>query len=705
MSLKRGSTTFKPRARIIKVLGEELITNEVIALVELVKNSYDADATIIEVNLENVTDIENGRILIKDNGSGMSLDTVLNAWLQPGTENKKKLREKIGRSRVFNRPILGEKGVGRFAAQKLGSLISLTTRSQDDELETIVEIDWRDFEKEKFLSEVDVNWIQSKPNVFKENTGTLIEINFILKKWTESMVENLAQKLSSLQSPFEKTEAFKILLRSNDFPELAKEAKFPKQIFKKMAYSFAGQVSAEGVLVSSKYRFVNPAFKKFNREIVIDKEDIRDPDYFKTTRGLRFPNCGAFSFEFFVWDLDPSSLKETIGVTEYRKFVKPLTGVRVYRDNFRVWPYGEKGNDWLGLDPRRVNTPTKCLSNNQIIGMIKVRQIENPKLVDKTDREGLIENTEFNDFKNLVLSVINKLEILRYPDKSSIAKLRDRKIGKKIDETLDTIEKTRKKIQKNNHEDFYLNDINEIEKAYQNYKVDVVEKFYVAAGIGIAALMPAHEIQIQLKDLKPHLQKLKEDVIHLGLGGRVTDRFESIYGILEILNDVSEGALELTKREYKTFSLSDAVNAALHIKELELKRNDVKLILEEDKEIKIKGYQNLVITAILNLLDNSLWWLQKNQDEKRIKITIKKDPTNNPLIIVSDNGPGIDPADLPYLGDVFYTHKPNGTGLGLFITNRAMEANEGKIDFGFFPNDSDYLEGANVLLIFEKSGD
>jgi len=162
-------------------LGDELISNEVIAIVELVKNSYDADAMKVEVTLENVTDIENGRILISDNGIGMSLDTVLNAWLQPGTEIKKKLRERNERSKIFRRTILGEKGVGRFAAQKLGSLISLTTRSKDDEMETIVEINWKKFEEDRLLSEVKVAWIQTEPKIFRKNTGTLIEINFLGK--------------------------------------------------------------------------------------------------------------------------------------------------------------------------------------------------------------------------------------------------------------------------------------------------------------------------------------------------------------------------------------------------------------------------------------------------------------------------------------------------------------------------------------------
>lgn len=701
---RRGSTTLKPRARIIKLLGEELITDEVIAIVELVKNSYDADATKVEVILENVTNLEDARIVIRDNGVGMSLDTVLNAWLQPGTETKKKSRERKERSKIFNRPILGEKGVGRFAAQKLGSMISLTTRSENEALETIVEIDWKMFEKDKFLSDIRVNWIQTEPQVFRKRTGALVEINFLRKEWPRSLVANLAQKLASLQSPFKGKDNFQIVLRSNDYPDASKEAQFPVELLNKSVYSFSGTVSKEGTL-TGRYVFSNPAFRKLSRDLPIKSKDVRDPDYFKEGEYMRKPLCGGFSFEFYVWDLDWSTLKETITKKIYDRFIKPRTGVRIYRDNFRVWPYGKEGEDWLELDLRRVNAPPKCLSNNQIVGIVDVDHINNPDLSDKTDREGLIDNIQFRDFKRLVLLTINEFEVLRRQDKDKIDRIRERKIGKKIDEILDELEKMRRKIGKNDHGDLYSKNLDSIERAYSNYKTDIVEKLYVAAGIGIAVLMPAHEVQIQLKDLIPSLEDIKSDMVRFGLGGRIVERFDKIDRIISILWDVSDGALELTKRARRRFSLKSAVDFSLKIKEHELKRNAIDVEVVEKERIEIKGYQNLVMTALLNLVDNSIWWLQKNAGHKRLKITIKRDADNNPTIIVSDNGPGIEPADLPYLGEAFYTRKPRGTGLGLFIAKRAMEANRGKIDFGFHPNDLDYLQGANVLLIFEMEGE
>jgi len=702
MNSNQGSAAFQPKARIIKLLGDELITNEVIAMVELVKNSYDADAAEVKITLENVRDPECGRIVIHDNGIGMNLDTILNAWLQPGTDVKKKNREKNERSRIFHRPILGEKGVGRFAAQKLGSLITLTTRSKEDKLETSVEVNWKEFERDKLLSEIPVRWIRIEPKTFRENqTGTSLEIRFLAKPWTKEMVSNLAQKLVSLQSPFREERDFEITIESEEFPEVAEQAKFPINLFSSAVYSLSGTVSDEGIL-RARYRFLNPAFKQFERPFEIRNTDIKEPSDFKSDGSIRKPMCGGLAFRFYVWDLDPLTLRETVSRKTYNTYIQPLTGVRIYRDNFRVWPYGEQDNDWLELDIRRVNNPSKCLSNNQIIGLVQISHDTNPALRDKTDREGLIENLEYKDFKNLILSTINQLEILRRQDKDKIDRLRERKTGKKFDETIDEIDKMRDKVHKNDHDDLYATNINSVEKAHNDYRVNTVEKLYVMAGIGVAALMPAHEVQIQLKDLAPLIESVKKDMTSYGFGGRMMSRFDSIERIIAILSDVSQGALELTKREHKLIPLRSVVDFSLKIKEPELKRDCIAIEVLEKEKISLKIYSNLVMTAILNLIDNSIWWLQRKIDERKIRITIKRDPEMNIMIIVSDNGPGIDPSDLPFLGEAFYTRKPKGTGLGLFITRRAMEANDGKLDFGFYPNDPDYLAGANTVLVFEQ---
>ena len=266
---------------------------------------------------------------------------------------------------------------------------------------------------------------------------------------------------------------------------------------------------------------------------------------------------------------------------------------------------------------------------------------------------------------------------------------------------MDELEELKAKIDKNNHNSLYSANIKKVEAAYNNYITSTVQNLYLMAGVGIAALMPAHEIQIQLKDLRPLVANLRSQTQSSLAGTRLLRDFDAIDKIIAILGEVSDGALELGKKEQRDFSLRSVVDFSLKIKAPELQRASVKVEVVEKATISLKGYPNFVMNALNNLIDNSIWWLQTKSNERKVKITLKRNADGNPAIIVSDNGPGLNPEDIPYLGDAFYTRKPRGTGLGLFISRRSMEANGGKIDFGFFPTDSDYLPGANVLLIFE----
>lgn len=701
MSARSGSTAFRPRARIIKLLGEQLITNEVIALVELVKNAYDADATNVTVTLEKGMDTEEGKISILDNGVGMSLAVVLDAWLQPGTDFRMKQREKGERTRVFGRPILGEKGVGRFAAQKLGSLISLTTKDESSEFETIVEVNWDYFDEDAFLSDVNVKWIQVKPRAFKnKKTGTLIEIQNLRKPWNKSKVLALAQKLQSLQSPFKQRADFNIALNCDFYPKISEDVKFIDEYLDRAVYSLIGSVSSQGLL-TAEYHFLNPEYKDLERKVPFKKKNIKDTAYFDEKKKL--PKCGEFSFSFFVWDLDPTTLSETITRQTYNAFIQPHTGLRIYRDGFRVWTYGEEGNDWLNLDQRRVNAPPICLSNNQILGIIDISQRGNPKLVDKTDREGLILNREFEDFSSLVESALSELEVERRKDRIKIDRLRERKKGKKLASTIDTIDNLRVSLEKKHLLGDYGKHVDEIEQAYMFEIRNVHEPLITSAGLGIAFQMPAHEIQIQLKGLRNVLDGFEEDMARLGLSGRIKDKLSDARRIVAVLNDVSEGALELSRRKKISFSLKSAIEFAQKIKNPEIERENVKVVYNVEKDISIRGYQNYFITCILNLIDNSIWWLRKTDAPRILKFTIKEDTLGNLLVIASDSGPGIDESDVPYLGEAYFTRKLHGTGLGLFIVKRAMQVNGGEFRIGFHGDDPDFMKGANIILVFKKA--
>ena len=206
---KEARQAFKPRARMLLLLGDQLIRDPGIAVFELVKNAYDADSPDCSVTMTNVADKIVGSIVVEDTGSGMEIDTVTKVWLEPGTDFRSKQREQGFRTPNFHRAPLGEKGIGRFAAHKLGLRVQLTTRKKGHP-EVHVDIDWERFEQKTYLSEVAVKVIERKAEVFTgSRTGTRIEITRLRNDWTRGMVRDLSRAVTSICSPFQDSEAFR----------------------------------------------------------------------------------------------------------------------------------------------------------------------------------------------------------------------------------------------------------------------------------------------------------------------------------------------------------------------------------------------------------------------------------------------------------------------------------------------------------------
>ncbi len=198
------SLPFRPRARLIRLLGDELIRDPNIAIFELVKNAYDADATYAKVSMSNVSDPITGRIVVEDDGSGMDWETITNVWLEPGTDFRMRQRKgKNARSPKFGRLPLGEKGVGRFSAGKLGDVVTLVTRAKGQP-EIVVHIDWEQLMKHDYLSEALVQIASREPVVFQRHTtGTRVEIGNLRAGWNRGMVRNAHRAIRACSQSYE----------------------------------------------------------------------------------------------------------------------------------------------------------------------------------------------------------------------------------------------------------------------------------------------------------------------------------------------------------------------------------------------------------------------------------------------------------------------------------------------------------------------
>ena len=370
------TSAFQPRGRLLLLLGDQLIRDAGIAVFELVKNAYDADAAHADILLEGVNDPSTGRIVVQDDGSGMSVDTVTQVWLEPGTDNRAQQRRAGQRTPKYNRLPLGEKGVGRFAAHKLGSNVTMTTRAEGQS-EVVVRIDWDELAKTRYLSDAKVDVEVRPPEVFREGHGTRLEVSRLRGDWTRGMVRNLHRAVTAIRSPFHGPDDFQPRIRME--PDLGWfEGLLDVQAVLEMAPFRAEGMLRAGELTYT-YEFLPPPgldrveSRRLERSMIVA---LDDPEL--STSKL-WKEIGDVSLDFRVFDRDPQVLALTTSDRAgLRDFLNTNGGVRVYRDGVRVYNYGEPENDWLDLGGQRVNVPSRRIGNNQVIGAVSFRSTKAP---------------------------------------------------------------------------------------------------------------------------------------------------------------------------------------------------------------------------------------------------------------------------------------------------------------------------------------
>jgi hypothetical protein len=416
---KIGDFIFKPRARLIKTIGEELISNDNVAVIELVKNSYDSDSPIVDITFNGkIKEKEEGKkkkkyiernnasIIIYDEGKGMDFNTIETAWMEPATNFKKKEA-----NQNTKRKFTGEKGIGRFASAKLASHLELITRQENGD-EIVVKFNWNDFsDEEKYLDKIVVKWEIRKPKEIKRS-GTILKLFGLNNDWDEDKIRELRVTLSRLLNPIVPAEDFLISLNIPKELDNSLDGTIERpETLNKPDYSISGIITKEG-------RPKNFIFYSKNKGVKVtlsftEKEfQLKDPP--------RTSLSGQISFEFRIWNRDElNKLSREINSTvkNVKKDLDDLAGISIYRDNVRVLPYGNKNNDWARLEFRRVNNPTLRLSNNQIVGYISIGLESNPLLKDQSNREGIVEGPALEDLKELIKLILNEVEQRRYNER------------------------------------------------------------------------------------------------------------------------------------------------------------------------------------------------------------------------------------------------------------------------------------------------
>ncbi|MCX6132971.1 MAG: ATP-binding protein [Ignavibacteriales bacterium] len=690
---------FKPRARLLLQLGDQLIKNPSIALLELAKNSYDADANFVQITMSKVSDDAAGSIVVEDDGIGMDPEIVKNVWMEPGSDYKTQLFAKRIRSHRFGRLPLGEKGIGRFGAHKLGNVIELVTRQKDCD-EVYLQIDWRTFAKEKYLDDVPVSVYTRKPEVFiGDKTGTRITISSLHAPWTRGMVRDVYRSTNALSSPFDTPESFFVVF-DVDEKEWIKGLMSWDEVSQYALYRFNCRMEGK-VITSFKYEFTPfPAMKKLNGRSLDEKDNeiknlLKMVDDEDEAIDLSASKMGPVTFEGVIFDRTPRVL--SLGVQDkrgLRDYLNANGGIRVYRDGIRINEYGDPGNDWLSLDIRRVNVPVKRISNNIILGAINLSREASEDLIEKTNREGFVENEAYETFVKAILYSLNIVETMRNVDKDKVRKFYGTEsIPEPVVASLDELEKV---IERKIKDEDLKREVKKYIHKIQNDYRSMTEILLRSAGAGLNLSIVIHEVDKVIKELIIVTQNDKPS--------------KRIVALVKHLSQLLEGyGLLIRNTGKKKVDPKYLLSQALFNVEFRLKVHKIRArrAFEYFPGIdRIECAENLVLAALMNLIDNSIWWLEYSETEdKEIYFSISKELHGYTTIIVADNGPGFS-MPTEELAKPFVSTKPYGMGLGLHLSREIMEAHGGLLIFpdqGDFDVPQEFKDGAMVCLAFKDS--
>lgn len=711
--------TFRPRARIIRTIGDRLISGPEAAVIELVKNSYDADATKVSITFFPPLRAGQGQILIEDDGHGMSLSDIQEKWMEPATSDKKQTKQSPG-----GRKLLGSKGIGRFAVARLGGNLELISTARAQHLQDlgtyektrIAELDWSVFDQARYLNDVSFS---VETAITQGPTGTLLRIWGLRDDWTEAAITRLHHELRRLVRPSEDSAVtpFKIILdlsqctkensgfdglsimASSGGAEQAAEAPHEPYEVRPFPVLEACDYAVDGIFDENGTFDGTMTIRRAGKErepirLTIPLQDGEEP-------------CGIILVQLSIFDREATSIRSTaeaagfgnLGVREARKLLDSIAGVAIYREGFRVRPYGDAQNDWLTLDTKRVQNPSLKIGRNQVAGIVVVDDEDASQLMERSSREGLEENGSFRRLQSLILTLLAEAVEPRRRRFRLAAGLETRKQSG-FREVLDQAElswaqRLLEKLPEGERAEAQKVISRESERL-TGYLKDLEERqalleAQVTMGAIVGEVMHQgntplafieNEVARLLKrwptifDETPEAQEDRADVPKIlnGMRGSATSLRE-LFNALRPLSGARRG-------EPQVYSVEQVVENTIYLFKTKADAMGLQFLVDpEISAVSVKGYSGDLATALTNLIDNAMYWLQhRSIQPKQIAITVSEPQSDKMNMFVQDNGDGVPEEFRDQLFDVGFTLKPSGTGLGLSIAKEAIFRSGGELN-------------------------
>lgn len=650
---KSGYIAFRPRAKLLKLIGAELISDEVVAVTELVKNAHDADASSVTVVFRGVTAEGGGEIHVVDDGCGMDRETFLGGWMEPAGSTKTGLD---GRVTPRGRRVLGEKGVGRFAADKLGRELELVSRRGGHDAEVRAVFDWDLFDNDgQMLSEIKNRW-ELRPAREIARQGTILRIKRLRAQWTERMFRRLSTRLARLQSPFGSRHGFTIHIDSDEFPE------------------YAGELRST---------FLDKA--PYSLDLIFDGKDSFRVDVGGRRKTVTAGSdsgqlsCGPVRVRLNAFDLETEALARIGPRLEVRAWLREWSGVSVYRDGFRIWPYGEPHDDWLRLDQRRVNNPVVRLSNNQVVGFVEIKRDTNPDLQDQTNREGLIHNQALEDLRKIIEHALQLLEEerqrIRHPSSGGRLRRSLPRAAVPIADVIDSLARTGSRAMDRDLRKVAAEARDTIQRQREDTR-RLIEIYNDLAGAGQVASSLLSELAAELGPLRKTIDTLD----HASDGDPSIDEARSgldrLSGLVSLLGRLGTSP----GKRGRTVELVAEVTSFRETMLPVLERRGVAMTAtSEGPSVQRADMHPQSFLRVLHLLlANSLDWTLRTEDPRVSIHTTVADSWCE--VSFSDNGKGVDRQHAARIFEPTFSTKDGGRGMGLTIARGLVEQHGGTLD-------------------------
>lgn len=680
----QDNVRFTIDAGLINRLGLELVSKQETAVAELIKNAYDADATSVELIFKDVSK-PGGILEISDTGLGMNREQLIDGFMRLSTQQK----TAHPTSTKYKRRRAGRKGIGRFSAQRLGTKLTIRTRQEDAPRGLEVVIDWDKFLPGKELITI-ANQIREIEGI---RSGTTLVIDNLRDAWDEENIARSYRYVSSLQQPFplsktkrgdDRDPGFKVTFHLDVGNDLKVIADQETTILEHALAKVSGYVDSDGQGYWSMecQRF---GIRFANRHIGPKRDEPRSK--FKSLRKVRF------SAAYFITRAD---LLPKLFYKEIQETLNKSGGIRVYRNGFRVLPYGEPYDDWLRLDRssalREILPPHR---NNNFLGFVEINDTEGTIFQETASREGLVENEAYRELQEFVSKCLKNAAIVVAEKRDKKVRTQDKK-PKSRKEVSEVIRELRRLIGRNMPALETLgalqNQIVELDETREQL-VDELAMLRVLGSLGLSIGEFTHEIRHNLSALVADVASIKSKLPKRSTLRQTISRLESNLTMLKAYARYFDEAItDNAHRELAPHEVRDLLNSFERIVSPTVKRAAIKL------EIEVNGYDLYTkpmhrsewASVLLNLFTNAVKAIKRAGSVGEIFVRAGEDGKYI-FVEFADNGDGIPEENKTRIFDAFFTTSspPSplapgneelvGAGLGLKITRDIVESHEGEI--------------------------